>query len=521
MTKEEFAKLAAAECANPETSAHAGGGKDRPFWNPYAIQFMYAPAFQFQHIPGYHKYRYTATDEKGGVHTFVADDTYVAARNSSASLAPIWADIPEGVVHLTVQGIDDDGNDGEVVGVRTFFRLSPFPADLPGAARPYGEAAARAFDYAMSQSFIRHWLEEGTPDPEYDLNVYPSKMISSIINAMIYYAKVSPDKEADAIKVAKNCADYLIGITPKDGPMKDVPPTYQLDFRPDYDKRSNAAAGGRINWVMMIYPAHVGTSYINLAVKTGEKKYLDEALKIGAHYAANVQPNGSWYLIRDIKTGELLSPNYCEPLERIVPFLMALYEQTGDEQWKALADGAIKFVEDNELKTYEWEAQFEDSFCSENYSNLTHYGAAAMVRYLAKYYADDEEKMKVADDLMRFIEDQFVIWKRPAPWNKDHYDTSLYHTPCGLEQYLWYVPIDASTGDILSAFLAMYKAGRGELHLEKAKALADSLTRVQQPSGLIPTHFMTPENVRGDGFWINCMFMSASNLAELAEVVEK
>lgn len=514
MTKAEFAKQAALECASEKTSAHHGGGQGRPFWNPYAIQFMYAPAFQFQHIPGYWKYRYTAVDENGKEHTFDAD-------NSQAILAPIWADIPEGVVKLSVNGLTDDGEIGDLVGVRTFFKLASFPDDLPAAARPYGEAAAKAFEYAMSQNFIKHWLNEGTPDPEYDLNVYPSKMISSIINAMIYYAKVCPDKAEDAIKVAKNSADYLIKITPKDGPMKDVPPTYQVDFRDDPEHKNNATAFDRINWVMMIYPAHVGSSYINLAKVTGEEKYLDEAKKIAEHYAANVQENGSWHLIKDIRTGEILSPNYCEPLERIVPFMMSLYEATGEEKWKSLADGAIGFVEQNELKTYEWEAQFEDSTCSANYSNMTHYGASAMVRYLAKYYAEDEEKMAIAEDLMRFVEDQFVIWKRPAPWNKNKYDTSIYHTPCGLEQYLWYVPIDASTGDIMSAFLAMYKAGRGELYLEKAKALADSLTRVQQENGLIPTHWMTPEMVAGDGFWINCMFMSASNLAEIAEVVEK
>lgn len=514
MTKEEFAKQAAAECASEKTSAHHGGGAGRPFWNPCAIQFMYAPAFQFQTIPGCKKYRYTAVDENGTEHVFDAD-------NSSAILAPIWADIPEGVVKLSVNVLGDDGKIGDLIGVRTFFRLAPFPADLPPAARSYRETAAKAFDYAMTQNFVRHWLTDGTPDPDYDLNVYPSKMISALITAMIHYAKVRPDKAEDALQAAKNSADYLIGITAKEGPMKDVPPTYYIDFRDNPEKRSNGAATGRINWVMMIYPAHVGFAYVSLANATGEARYLKAAEKIGEHYLANVQENGSWYLIRDIHTGEVLSPNYCEPLERIVPFLMALYEATGDEKWKKLSDGALGYVRHNAMKTYDWEGQFEDSYTSANYSNLTHYGAAAMVRYLAKYYADNEEKMADAEDLARFIEDQFVVWKRFAPWNKYRYDTSLFYSPCGLEQYYWYVPVDASTGDIISAFLAMYKAGRGELWLEKAKALADMLTRLQREDGLIPTQWMDPDMVAGAGFWFNCMFASASSLAELAEVTEK
>ncbi len=513
MTKEIMAKLAADECSSEKTSAHCGG-EGKPFWNQFANQYMYAPSFQFHPIDGIQKYRFKAENENGGIHVFETDKPY-------ASIAPMWAEIPEGVVKLTVYSLDKDGNEVFLVGARTFFKSASFPADLPGAARPYSEAAAKAFRYAMSQKFLRHWLTEGTPDPDYDLNVYPSKMISSIINAMLYYAEVCPEEAEEALCIARNCADYMMKITPRDGVMKNVPPTYQIDFRPDYEHHSNNAAGGRIDWVMMIYPAHIGMAYLNLEKKIHDGKYLDEAIKIGKHYLENVQENGSWFLIRNIKTGEVLSQNYCDTLERIVPFLMGLYERTGDNEWKKLADKSILFVENGKLKSYEWEGQFEDSYCSVNYSNLTHYGADALIRYYARFYSDDEEKMKTAEELMRFVEDQFVVWKRTAPWSKQHLDTSLFHTPCGYEQYLWYVPIDASTADIMLTFLELYKAGRGEIYLEKAKALADSITRVQQENGMIPTHWMAQNYIKGDNFWINCMFASASALAEIAEITEK
>ena len=508
---DKFTLQAARECAT--LTAHHGGGKDRPFWNPYSFQFMYVPAFQFSPLPGYTKYAYHAVDEAGHAYDFTAD-------TATALLTPIWGDIPEGVVRLKVNAVDKDGNEAETVGTRTFFKLAPFSEDLAEKACSYKAAAAKAYDYAMNQSFIRHWLTHGTPDPEYNLNVYPSKMISAIIRAMLYYARVCPEKAKEALKVATNAADYLIGITPRDGAMKDLPPVYYINFRPNPEQQHNATAADRIHWMMTIYPAHVGSAYLMLEEKTGEKKYFDEALKIGNFYKENVQENGSWYLIYDNRTGELLSPNYCTPLERIVPFLMALYQRTGDECWKKLADGGIEYTKKNVFSSYEWEAQFEDSSCSENYSNLTHYGATAMVRYLTRYYADDEESMKAAEDLMRFAEDQFVIWKKPSPWNKRGFDTSLFTTPCGLEQYAWHVPIDASTGDILVTFLALYKAGRGELYLEKAKALANAIVGVQREDGMIPTHWMTDEMRNGGHFWINCMFSSASALLELGEVVE-
>ena len=513
MTSKDFARQALQECNSGATTAHHGGGEGRPFWNGYSFQFMYVPAFQFQGIPGVSRYRYVATDAAGATHSFEAE-------SAEALLEPIWKNIPEGVVQLQVYALDDKGEPAHLVGARTFFKLAPFASDLPPAARSYHEAAMRVYDYAFRQSFIRHWLTHGTPDPDYDLNVYPSKMIPAVVTAMIDYAKISPEHAEDALQIAKNAADYLIGITPGQGePMAGIPPTYQLDFREHPETRNNLKAEEYFDRVMMIYPAHAGSAYLALEAATGEQRYLDAALSIGAYYHDHVEENGSWYLLRSRTTGESVSANYCAPLERIIPFLMALHERTNESVWKELADGAMSYVENDVLLSYNWEAQFEDSRTSANYSNLTHYGADALIRHYCRYHADSAEHMAAADDLMRFVEDQFVIWKKPSPWNRKNFDTSLWQTPCGLEQYRWHVPIDASTVDIARTFLAMHRAGRGELHLEKAKALANSITRAQQDDGMVPTHWMTPAHMKGEDFWINCMFDSARALTELAEYV--
>ena len=512
MTDKRFEIQAAEECSSDKTTAHHGGGKGRPYWNPTSFQFMYVPAFQFQHIPGTEQYRYHAVDVNGTDHIFEAE-------NCTGLLTPVWRDIPEGVVKLTVWALDEEGNEKYLAGARTFYRLSPFTADLPQAARSYKETVTKIYDYAFEQSFIQHWLTEKTPDPDYDLNVYPSKMIPAIVVAMLDYARMRPDRAEDAIRIAVNAADYLIGITPAEGAMKGVPPTYQLDFRPHPETRKKLTAVENIDKVMMIYPAHAGAAYLKLYDATGDRKYYDAAMNIGYFFRDNVQENGSWYLILNRHTGKPVIANYCEPLERIIPMLMGIYEHNGDEIWKKLADGALGYMEKTMLSAYDWEGQFEDSPTSANYSNLTHYGAAALVKHYCRYCADDPEKMAIADDLMRFVEDQFVIWKKPSPWNRVHFDTSLWQTPCGMEQYNWHVPIDASTSDIMEAFLAMHKAGRGELHLEKAKALADSITRAQQPDGMLPTHWMTEAYKKGEDFWINCMFYAAVRLSELSEYI--
>ena len=515
MTNEDLNKQAQRECCSAATTAHHGGENGRPFWNAEAFQFMYVPSFQFQPISGCKKYRFSAKDENGNIHSFDAE-------KPSALLTDIWGDIPEGVVKLTVRTVNEDNSEGFLVGARTFFKLAPFSTDLQGARYSYKEGASRAYEYIMNLDFIRYWLENGEPDPSYLLNAYPSKTHSSIIGAMINYADVIPEKADDALKIARSCADYLLEITPHDnGPMDGVPPTYKLEVCEASGHDYGDVVRSRSNTVMMIYPSYVGEAYLLLEEKIRERKYLDAAITIGEFYLRNVQQSGTWNLIVDGKTGETVSRNPCDPLTHIVPFLMKLYERTGEEKWKTLADNAIAYVENNTLLTYNWEGQFEDSGLSVNYSNLTHFGASALVIHYAKYHSDDENKMKIAEDILRYVEDQFVVWNRPAPWNKDSEDTSMWPTPCALEQYNWYVPIDASSASIIMTFIAMYNAGRGELYLAKAKALADTVTRVQHDNGMIPTHWMDEETLNGHIFWINCMIATADAVETMSELVEK
>jgi len=520
MTKQELARMAFEECCNPDTTVKHGVKRGFPFWNVESTMFMYVPAFHFTAIRDCNRYRYDAVDESGAVHSFESSDC-------CSLLTPIWAGLPEGTVKLTVTALDDNGKDMALAGARTFFRSAPFPGETPKAVCTYRDSAIRAYRFAMEQSFMQYWLKEGIPDPSYDLNIYPSKMVSALIHAMLAYARISPDDRENAMKIAVNAADFLIGITPRGNvPLADLPQTYYLDFCPDPDaygiRTANwAAAEAHMGTMMMFYTADVGYAYVALEAATGNGKYLEEALKIGDYFRRTVEPNGSWYLVRSTETGEPVNSNYISPLANVVPFLMTLYERTGDAQWKALADNAIDYVLKNQLATYNWEGQFEDSPLSTNYMNLTHYGAVALAVYYAKYHADDKACLETAKELMRFAEDQFVIWKRPYPWphhspdENPPYQTAQWHTPCALEQYSWYVPIDASASNVLTGFLALYQSGCGSLYLAKAKALADQLTRVQHENGQIPTHWMnTPDAERN--FWFNCMFSSCRALVEIA-----
>ena len=492
-----------------------GGVMGRPFWNINATQFMYAPAFGFSAVAGVKEYVFTATDSQGGEHTFTAEVP-------TAPLTPIWKYIAQGFVNVKVEGI---GKYGEkyLLGARTFYKSEGFPGReaLPKSACSYKECAIKAFDYLFNDPTTRYWLENGIPDPEYYHNVYPSKMISSIIKAMVSLAELSPEKSEDAIKLAKNAADYLISITyGEESALAGLPPTYSFKgLNKEIVDKNAPMAWGRRHQLMIIYPASAGDAYLKLEEVTKDKKYLDAAERIARYYKENVLPNGSWYLLIDEKTG-MPESNNCSVGKEILEFLSKYYKRTGDKEIHTLERNYYNYITDICLKDYKWEGQFEDIKLSGNYVNLTHFTADFLISYISKNYPNDAEMMEQAREMMRFVEDQFVIWGKHAPWNEHYKNDSYWYSPAGVEQYFWYVPIDSSSAAIMNTFIDLYEATGDALLLEKAKALGDSITRMQNSeSGVIPTHWMSKDcMITLENFWINCHIYTAFAMMKLARI---
>ena len=220
-----YREQALAECNSAETAAHPGGVNGRPFWNTNSSQFMFAPSLQFPWIPGSSGYRFTATDRNGKDHTFTA-------KEPTASLAPIWGDIPTGFVTLKVESLTQDENATRLAGARTFFKLDPFRGRdaLPGRACSYQESSLAAYRFLYNDDMVHYWLDHGIPKPDYAHNVYPAKMISSIMRAMIRYAGLEPENAENALRLACRAADYMIKISfPEGHPLEGLPPTYSID----------------------------------------------------------------------------------------------------------------------------------------------------------------------------------------------------------------------------------------------------------------------------------------------------
>lgn len=510
---EDFKAAALAEYNSEKTTAHHGGAYGRPFWNANATQFTYVPAFNFPVSPLATEYLFTATDCNGKKHSFIA-------KKPIELLTPIWAQIPSGMVTLTVEALSAEGKPLFLTAARTFYKGAPFAGreayGLP--KQSYAECAKKGFRYVLEQPYVRHFLTHGTPDPTYVYYVYPSKTISAIVKSLVNLAKLDNTVADVALLLAQKAADYLLSITFKaPAALAGLPPTYYTAFRPEGE--NNYKATELLGKIMMIYPASAGVAYLALEQACKEARYLDAAARIADYYVNTMLPEGSWPLMLDAESGAAEGKNLCIP-DTIMAFLFDMFERTKDVRYRDAAQKGLSYMEEKCLKTYNWEGQFEDVGLTANYKNLTHFNAKNYLAFITEHREHTEETVETALDLCRFIEDQFVVWGPHAPTAK--WDTSKWLYPVGLEQYEWYHPINGSTTSAMQAFICAHKLTKNPLFLEKARALADTIAKNQNAeSGAIPTYLRGPDCAEKlEDFWLNCHTGVARDMMFMAEYEE-
>ncbi|MFO7671108.1 MAG: hypothetical protein R6W31_15735, partial [Bacteroidales bacterium] len=493
-----------------------------PFWNGYAKRFIHVPSFDFKTIEKSVKYRYTATsDANCEVYSFESG-------NPTSLLSPIWKDIPVGIVYLKVEGLDQDQNVTGLAGEKMFYKAAPFhgPYHLP--VTDYTSSVIRNMQALMEEDHYRRWSSESTPSEEYRLYCYPSKIVGSIIQAMTLYSGLSEKDREVAIRMAENAARYLLNIS--------LPPGAVLEyFPPTYLDRANSTtvARERKDQLMMFYPALVGGAYLDLYDITKSKAYLDASVKIAETYSKTQRASGSWPMMVWMESGEAVKENLCIPTD-IINFFDRLDQDYGITRFRKNSEAAFTYIMENPMKTFHWEAQFEDMGYSENYSNLERGKPLAFASILLRRSGEEPGYTDMAEELIRFAEDQFVVWEQPLPrelfrisWRpipRKAYYTSKWFTPCALEQYDFYTPIDASSASAISAYQKAYEITGKELYLAKAISLADNQTVAQDlAGGIYPTYQMdldgekrfsdpTPGNNPQNGVWtgwINCATVTA------------
>jgi len=507
-----------------------GMAPDGTVWTEYSQRFIQSPTFKFEAVDGAATYVSEIFDDFHGVHA-------VTSTVPTVSLASVWQEMPVGYVTAICRGYGADGRLAGEAGRRTIWKKAAYnPARYAKRAMDYNLARTRILEGYLDLEQTKVLERTGELDLDsYPLNGYPSKMLASEIVALCEFAQSGTMQKVDGerqIALAKKAGDFLIGYSvPAGQPLEYMPRTYH-ERGSEYGRFK-----GEQDRIHLVYPCKAGTALVILYKTTKERKYLDAAERIARTYIRLQEKDGTWPMMLNAKTGERYNQNRLVPLETMM-FLELLHDVTGVEDYRACSDRAFAFLENGPLRNWNWEGQFEDGAKTKvtTHRNLSNFPANLMASYLVKRFPNDPKRLAQAEALCAFVEDQFVDWEPPYDHCRNKNDangeddgtwrwfcrpTANWCTPCVMEQYICYVPVDASAAKTINTLLDVWRATKKSIYLEKAKALADSQTRMVEPDGFINTWSVkgVRRNDHRHHTWINCTMEIMAALGNVARAV--
>jgi hypothetical protein len=488
----------------------------KPFWNQNAVQFQFAPAFDFKEVSGAEVYRFTLNTVTGEKLVFEAD-------KPTAALSPVWTKVPVGKTTLTVEALDAKGAVVGVAMTRSFHRAAVFKPSGSKADHDWNQSARVALDALVHSPDLRCWFTTGEIDEQFHLYRYPSKIIGAAASALAVYAtqKPAPADATEALQASRRAADTLLALCePAESAWAFHPPTYHpTKFRERMTGHMNSA-----NY-MTNCGAEAGRYFLVVHAATKDPKYLDAAIRIAETYAKQQRDDGSWLLFVTPKDGKAATDNVLVPT-LVIEFLDQLTKVTQEQRFDAMRNKAVAWIMQNPVRTWNWQGQFEDVKPLPPYENLTKHEACDFSIHLLSSAKSTPDEQTLALDLLRFAEDQFVIWdqppeSRPGGQNEDGQASAKsknWLLPCVLEQYRCYAPVCASSAKLIRAYIAAYRVTGDALHLQKAQALAGTLVR-SQSNKRAPGRYLTwLMKSGGPTMWFNCELMAVRAMQELSEI---
>lgn len=518
---------AGAQATKDDTSRPVRPGEPgvRPFWNVHALRFIYAPAFDLPKTDGASSYRFTIHAHDGQVLTFTAPRPYTP-------LSPVWEQVAEGYTALSVQGLDAAGKEIGPAVERVFYRSPGFSGKAANPLKPYAQAGREGLKAIFDASHVQHWLTDPKPDRTYARYCYPNKVIGGLVRGMTAYSKIAESEQdrAAALKIARAAVDYLLSLRyPVDAAYASVAPTYALNV--------NKPAGGKNltpdrvekRWLLITSICDAAFGHLDLYDATKDQKYLDAAKAAADTLARRQESDGTWPLMADWKTGAAVAPN------RLIPtWVLFLFDrldhQYGLTQYRDARGRAWDWIVAHPLKTYQWDAQFEDIKLPQPYANLAREQACDVAVLLLSDPKRTDDAVKQAEDLIRFAEDQFVCWAPVTDvpgWRKAmpkrYQNADIWITPGVFEQYVCYGPVARSSAILINTYLKAHEVTANNTYLEKARALANGMLTGQKDAaetygtaGEIPTWNMHRPPIN----WLNNSFYAADAVLNLANHVK-
>lgn len=489
---------------------HPGVRGKTPFWNGYSFKFIYAPAFDFDDVPGAISYIYSVT----------AGDKFLqfSAPTPRESLSQVWNNIPVGPVMLSVRGVDDTCGPVGPAQTRSFAKDNPFCGPYDPAPRDYLEAAIQDALYVHNSPIAQGWLKDTIPDMEYNLNCYPSKIWSGTIQTELFLASQRPEYREEAMQIARNAADALLATAqPADGPLPYLTPTYYCPEGVTLIWYIQRVIDLNRDNTMFVDAVMTAKAMLDIYDATGDKKYFDLALNIANTYKNLQAEDGSWPVKVNWNTGEPLTSARSMPTS-ILQLAQRLQDDYKVKGFSEMIAKTEAWLWDNTISTFNFNGQFEDVKVTDKaaYQNLTNCIAVDCIEYFLQKPKPTQKEIDACIQMARFAEDQFTRWHSQYDHHGETPQPESTYSPFVFEQYSFQCAIDASTAGVARAWMHIWEATGDPLALAKAKALTDTLVKVQDTeNGCIPTSLDMTYKHDCTEDWSNCVYHVITTLVQL------
>jgi maltose/maltodextrin transport system substrate-binding protein len=164
----------------------------------------------------------------------------------------------------------------------------------------------------------------------------------------------------------------------------------------------------------------------------------------------------------------------------------------------------------NPAVTLDWESHFEDAQLAYLYKNKSRAESTDFAVYLLE--RGGEKNIALAEELIRWSEDQFVVWDQRDP------GAGKSFVPAVLEQWCCYAPVSQSYESMIHVYAKAHKVTGKAIYLAKAESIANSLMLGQQHFG--GREYPTWVSRKGGQMWLNCSAYPAVEMGEFARYLD-
>lgn len=467
-------------------------------WNKYSIRFVDPPTWTWKPIPQIKKY----------VVNFATDKDKKAQSYSTSEplfdMSSIWQKFPHGSIDMLILGFDSNNKETCLANYKNFFKTHDFDK---ARQKPmdWSNAIIRNASYLLDESGdpIQDFeiglprgcwssMENSITREKWSNYVMPGLYHTSHIFAFLRFSEYFPKHPLakEAKKQAKIYGDWLLNNrNPKDFTYS-LFPFSNVGYGKLEELGQNPARGTTVTRA-----GRVGIAMLELYEQFNDISYFKYAEFLANSLVKFQRDDGSWPFRVNAKTGEVLSEYTSDAISpaRLFALLDTLNNKT---TYKNARLKAIEWMLNGPVKSHRWEGMYEDTDNIEPYINLENLDTNEMIRYLIHFKNEDSRFLKIAEDLNRWIEDQFVVW-HPDDCVSIGYGnggggiigkTNLRSpTPTVLEQFQCDYPMEGHTGNWLMSLIALHQATKKEEYLLKGIAAANSIQLGQQEHGAFST----------------------------------